>query len=142
MSGFLLTKYFEENRHKREDIQAEIQRKLNKLEEISIALTELRKVKDDVLIDCGTNFIDKRDIEHKRFAARINVVKAFRNADFYFGDDVLKAADSFTKWETALKDYCSNDLPNDLEWRERHKKIETLIRGYFPEETFTYKSVN
>lgn len=140
VGGFLLSKYLEESRHKREDAQAEIERKLKKLEEISVALTEVRRVKDDTLIDCGTNFYNKRDVEHRRLTARINLIKADRNADFYFGEDVYSAITKFIAWESSFNDYCANDIPNDLEWRERHKTIEALMRKYFPKETFIHHS--
>jgi hypothetical protein len=139
-SGFFLTKYFEENRRKQEDVQAEIERKLKKLDDISAALTDVRKVKDDVLIDCGTKFYNERDIEHKRLDARANLVKIIRNSGFYFSEEVHKKVISFIKWESAFKDYCSKDLPNDLVWRAKHREIDTLMRDSFPKKTFIHES--
>lgn len=138
--GFLLSKYLEESRHERENAQAQIERKLKKLEEISVALTEVRRVKDDTLIDCGTNSYNKRDVEHRRLTARINLIKAARNVDFYFGTDAFSEILLFIDWESSFNDYCAKDLPNDLEWRERHRKTEALMRTYFPRETFIHKS--
>jgi hypothetical protein len=134
-AGFALNSYFEKKRHEREEAQSEVQRKLEKLESISAALTEVRKIKDDALIDCGTQAYDGREVDHKRLAARINLVKACRNADFYFGDDVYSEALSFIQWEASFKDYCAKDIPNDLDWRERHKAVEKKIRKYLPEQT-------
>jgi hypothetical protein len=125
-AGFALNSYIEAKRHEREETQAEVQRKLEKLENMSAALTEVRLVKDEALLDCGTPAFDIRDIERKRLAARTNLVKAFRNADFYFG-------------ESLFKDLCTKELADDSEWKERHKVIENLVRKYFPEQTFAHR---
>lgn len=136
--GFILNGYNEGRRHEREDAHVEVQRKLEKFELITRALTDLRKVKDEALIDCGMPSYDSRVIDHKRLEAAANLVKALRLADFYFGQDFHSKVYEFIAWQGQFKDFCSKELPPDNVWREKHRTIDDLGRAYFPESTFKH----
>jgi len=138
VGGFFVNDYFQGLEHARDLSKAEIQRKLEKLESISAALTDVRTVKDAALIECGTQTYDAREIERKRLAARNLLVKAIRNADFYFGRSSFDSIASFMDWEAGIKDYCDKNLPPDSEWRAKQRKIESEIRKTFPESTFNH----
>ena len=136
--GFILNSYSEARRHEREDERVELQRKLEKFELITRAITDLRKVKDEALIDCGTQLYDSRVVEHKRLEAQANLVKANRLVDFYFGQDFHNKIYEFMVWQNQFKDFCSKDLPPDSVWRKKHLEIDDLGRTYFPESTFKH----
>lgn len=138
-ASFVLNDYFNRQGHEREMGRVEMKERLAKLERISEALTDVRRVKDEALLDCGTDRYNPRAIDGRRLEMRTNLVKAVRNADFFFGEDVRNAADAFTAWENSFTDYCSKDLAADSEWREKHRAIEKLARAYFPESTFKTK---
>jgi len=118
----------ERTKHQRAFETEEFRRKLERLDRISSAFTELRKVKEDALADCGTPYYDVYEVNHKRVKARFDLIKETRNADLYFGKDVLAAAKEFLAWDWTFPDYCSKVAPMH-EWRSRQKTIEKMIRS-------------
>jgi hypothetical protein len=118
----------EKTKHERTVEAAEFQRRLNKLDDISAAMTELRKVKENARVDCGTADYDRKAVEHKRVDARHELIKKCRNADYYFGEDVYSAAKDYIWWESSFPDYCAKDLPDPEVWRMKQKIVEKLIR--------------
>jgi hypothetical protein len=127
-TGFIGSGLNERTKHQRAFETDEFQRKLARLDKISAAITEVRKVKEDTLIDCGTPRYDIRDVTHKRIRAHYELNKVYRNSNYYFGEEVLEALKAFLIWEKSFPDYCSKDLPGAEEWKTRQKDIENLIR--------------
>jgi hypothetical protein len=119
----------ERTKHLRAFETDEFRRKLERLDRISAAFTEIRKVKEEARVDCGTPRYDIIEINHKRVQARFELFKETRNADYYFDNDVLAATKEFVTWEMSFPDYCAKDLPHMDEWRSRQRRIEDIIRG-------------
>jgi len=128
-TGFIGSGINEKTKYERGVEAAEFQRRLTKLDEISVALTEVRRVKEDAALDCGTPGFSPQSVAHKRVEARYELMKKCRNADFYFGEDVYSEARKFIDWEMSFPDYCAKNLPDPEEWKRRQKKIETMIRS-------------
>jgi len=127
-TGFIGSGVNERTKHQRAFEMDEFHRKLARLDKISAAITEVRKVKEDARVDCGTPRYDAREVRHKRNLAHYDLNKVYRNSDYYFGENVTEALKSFLEWEKSFPDYCSKDLPKPEEWKTRQKNIENMIR--------------
>lgn len=123
------------NERKAEQIQAEINLKMEWMRRADEAIMNMRKTRELIVIGCDYNLPRNRMAEDiSRFNARYNVANTFTGIRFIFNNDVENKSQQLVKFDENVKDVCSKSAPEDNIWREYVIQINNLMEKSVQDE--------
>lgn len=129
-SGIVMTGISENHDRDHQTLLEAKRRKLEVISSVSNAMTNMRELRDCILLECDpAPSPEKRlEFEKERLKTSYQLVKEARGAVAFFSDKFWQLGRDYIKWHDSIRDYCSPDAPSEDVWLEKQKAIEEEMK--------------
>lgn len=126
------------NERKAEQIQAEINLKMEWMRRTNNAIKDMRKTRALIIIGCKYQRpISMYNQEVERFLVRDQVARNFDGVMFIFNNSVQKKVSDLINFDESINNVCSTNAPSDDQWHKYENEISILMENSITQDEQT-----